>query len=58
MVKKVIKIKNFRLDDTAHQGEIGDDQYDNDEFYRDQQPKNSDIRIEEEEDEAGGKKIK
>ncbi|XP_043475549.1 Golgi integral membrane protein 4-like isoform X1 [Leptopilina heterotoma] len=41
------------LDDTAHQGEIGDDQYDNDEFYRDQQPKNSDIRIEEEEDEAG-----
>ncbi|XP_051163344.1 Golgi integral membrane protein 4-like isoform X2 [Leptopilina boulardi] len=40
------------LDDTAHQGEIGDDQYDNDEFYRDQQPQKSDIRLEEEEDEA------
>ena len=45
----------FRLDEAGHQGaDMADDQYDNDEFYRDPQPKNNDLRIEEGEDEVEG----
>lgn len=45
----------FRLEDGGQQGpDIAEDQYENEEFYREQQPKNNDLRIEEE-DEGEGK---
>ena len=43
------------MEDVGQQGpDMAEDQYENDEFYREQQPKNNDLRIEEGEDEGEG----